>query len=282
MNISVVIPTFNRSHTLKRALDSVLNQTLPAQEVIIIDDGSTDNTGALIQSYQDSLVPIRYFKKDNAGVSSARNLGIEKAVSEWVSFLDSDDEWLPQKLEKQVEFIEQNPGYKAVHGEEVWIRNGVRVNPHKKHKKYGGRIFKNCLPLCAISPSTIMIHKSVLEKTGLFRTDYPACEDYDLWLKLTCQYEVGFIEIPIIKKYGGHADQLSHQFKAMDAWRVQSLHFILQERSQFLNSEELALTQEVLLKKAEILIKGYEKHGHQDKAQEMRDLCDLYNHPSQT
>lgn len=134
MVFSIIIPTFNRSALLKRALISVYQQTFSDFEVIIVDDGSTDDTANMIrQEFPDA----HYYYQLNEGVSSARNKGLDVAKGEWIAFLDSDDEWLPKKLEKQLALLEQNPAEKICHTEEIWIRNGVRVNQMKKHKKKG-------------------------------------------------------------------------------------------------------------------------------------------------
>ena len=149
-NVSVVIPTFNRGHTLNRAIDSVLGQTLLPSEIIVIDDGSTDGTEELISKEYSS---VSYIKTKNKGVSAARNLGMKAAESDWFAFLDSDDQWLPHKLEKQFECLSCSGDFRLVHCDELWIRKGKRVNPKAKHQKQGGYIFEQCLSMCAISPS---------------------------------------------------------------------------------------------------------------------------------
>jgi len=257
LRISVVIPTYNRAHTLLRALNSVLAQTRLPNEIFVIDDGSTDNTLGILKPFIEAKKVI-YLKTPNRGVSHARNRGIARATGEWVAFLDSDDEWLADKLQKQIDFIKQNPAIEIVHGEEIWIRKGKRVNPKKKHQKFGGDIFLKCLPLCLISPSAVMIKKDLFAKVGTFREDYPVCEDYDLWLRITAQFEVGFIDEPIIKKYGGHDDQLSHKFKAMDYWRAKSLFEVYQAPT--LCDQKRTAVREELERKCDILLKGYQKY----------------------
>lgn len=254
--VSVIIPTFNRAHSLNKAIDSVLSQTYKDFELIIIDDGSTDDTSQILKAYQD----ISIFKTENNGVSKARNIGIQKAKGKWISFLDSDDVWLKDKLMKQVDFAKQNPSINLIHGEEIWIRNGKRVNPKFKHQKGGGDQFIPSLKLCAISPSTVMLKKELLMKMGLFREDYPCCEDYDLWLKITSQNDVGFIDDFLIEKYGGHKDQLSQKYKAMDYWRVKSIDWVLNNIE--LNTDKKQAALDGLFNKCKILIKGYEKHGN--------------------
>ena len=182
MIISVVIPTYNRRDLLNRALLSVFAQGLLPTEIIVIDDGSTDGTALMIAKEFPS---VRYYRQENVGVSSARNLGIHHAKGDWLAFLDADDEWLPNKLSQQSKALLSTPESKVCHTEEMWIRNGIRVNPAKKYAKTGGWIFNKCLLLCAISPSTVMIHRSVFDAIGVFDTDFPVCEDYDLWLRIT-------------------------------------------------------------------------------------------------
>ncbi len=269
MKISVIIPTYNRETTIERAIESVLNQTQSVDEIIVIDDGSTDNTQERLKKYDQ----IKILKTQNQGVSAARNLGITKASSEWLALLDSDDEWLPHKIESQKEFISKNPQAVCVHGDEVWIRNGKQINQMKKHKKGGGDQFIPSLALCLISPSCVLLSKQVVIELGGFREDFVVCEDYDLWLKLTSRYLVGFIDRPLIKKYGGHQDQLSHKYFAMDYYRVKSIAWILENRE--LTPEKRSAAQEMLLKKCFILIKGYKKHNHQDK---LREIEKLKNH----
>jgi GT2 family glycosyltransferase len=261
IKISVVIPTFNRCELLRRALLSVFSQTLLPTEVTVIDDGSTDDTQAMVNN---EFPAVNYYRQENCGVSSARNLGIHHATGDWLAFLDSDDEWLPEKLSRQTVALAANPESKVCHTEELWIRNGVRVNPAKHYAKKGGWIFTHCLPLCAMSPSTVMIHRSVFTDIGLFDTNLPACEDYDLWLRITANYPVFLIEEPQIKKYGGHEDQLSQQFWGMDRFRINALQKIV-DTGQLSNDNQQAAVS-MLLKKAEIYLNGLTKRGKTEEA----------------
>ena len=255
--ISVIIPTYNRASVIQRAVNSVYGQSFGDWELILVDDGSTDQTHKLLKAFrQDSR--FRYFKTENRGVSSARNLGLKQARGEWIAFLDSDDEWLPKKLEKQIQKARENPCFSIIHGDEIWIRRGVRVNPMKKHQKRGGDLFSQAVQLCCISPSTVFIKKNLFNKVGLFRVTLPVCEDYDLWLRITSRYSVGYIDDFLIKKYGGHSDQLSGKYKAMDYWRVLSLHNCL--CSIQLSAEKRVQASVELHRKGNILLKAYRKH----------------------
>ena len=269
--ISVIIPTYNRLHTIPRAIDSIRNQSYPHWELIIVDDGSTDGTEDWIHHQQKDLISsgkMRYMRIDRGGVSRARNTGIERSRGEWLAFLDSDDEWLPEKLSMQIKHAQLNSQDLILHGEEIWFRHGRRVNSCKQHKKFGGRIFSNCVPLCLISPSTVMIHRSIFIEVGLFREDFPVCEDYELWLRMTSQFNVSFLEKPLIIKYGGHEDQLSRSFKAMDYWRTKAL-FPYLRNTNITDSEKRQVAQ-CLVSKASILLKGYEKHKNWKNYEEVQ------------
>ncbi len=253
--ISVIIPTYNREVTLERAIKSVLAQTHRNFELIVIDDGSTDNTSLIIDRYSGK---IRYFSKLHAGVSSARNFGLEKSEGTWVAFLDSDDYWLSKKLERQLEYLTNHPGMMIVQTEEQWIRNGVPVNPMKKHKKYSGWIFRYCLPLCIVSPSAVLIHQKVFNDVGVFDESFPVCEDYDLWLRIAIRYQIGLIPEKLIIKTGGHTDQLSREYWGMDRFRVRALEKVL---GKDLTIGQRKLVLEEIVKKLTILSKGREKHN---------------------
>ena len=257
--ISVIIPTFNRRHVLPRALRSVVAQDIDVPvEVIVVDDGSVDGTSDDIGS---EFPQVRYLVQENRGVSSARNVGIRAARGEWIALLDSDDAWLPDKLAVQLEALEAATEYRVCHTEEIWIRNGVRVNPMKKHKKVGGWIYERCLPLCCISPSSVMIHRSIWDDVGVFDETLPACEDYDLWLRICAREPVLFVDRALVQKYGGHDDQLSRQYWGMDRFRIQALENIL--ATEVLSPAQRVLTLSMMIRKLEILINGAKKRENQ-------------------
>ncbi|MCU7932941.1 MAG: glycosyltransferase [Candidatus Thiodiazotropha sp. (ex Codakia rugifera)] len=271
MLVSVVIPSYNRAHTLPRALDSVLTQSYTPLEVIVVDDGSSDETPVLMNNQYRQC---RYIHQPNLGVSSARNLGIEKSQGEWIAFLDSDDCWKPDKLQRQAEALGKSPGCRLCHTEEIWIRNGVRVNQMHKHTKSGGHIFQCCLPLCVISPSSVVLHRSLFDEYGLFDTELPACEDYDLWLRICAQEAVLFVDEPLIEKYGGHDDQLSHRHWGMDRFRVYALQKLLD--NQCLEDGDRLATIKTLVKKCAILAQGAEKRGYFERAAYYRGIEQRY------
>lgn len=258
MSITVVIPTYNRAQFLPRALQSVRNQTLPADEIIVIDDGSTDNTARLVCN---SFPEVSLLHTENHGVSHARNYGIQAAHGDWIALLDSDDEWLPDKLAKQIAALEREKNFKLCHCDEKWVRNGQHLNQKKIHKKYGGWIFERCLPLCVISPSAALIHISVFKDIGLFDENLPACEDYDFWLRATVRYPVLFLPETLIVKYGGHADQLSQKHWGMDRFRVQALEKAVNHGD--LNPDYRSAALHMLIEKLTVLVQGAVKRDNQ-------------------
>ena len=272
MQISVVIPTYNRLHSLIIAIESVYSQSSAVEEIIVVDDGSTDSSADEIsQRFPD----IKLIQQPNRGVSAARNAGIRLASFDWIALLDSDDSWLPEKIcsIRQAKILQ--PEYLLFHSDEIWIRHGVRVNAMKKHLKSGGWIFENCLPLCVISPSAVVFHRSLLASCGYFDESLPACEDYDLWLKICHQYPVCYIDKPLVTRYGGHQDQLSARYWGMDRFRIRSLRQLLQRNVLCKQHHQAAVS--ILMRKLEILLKGARKRGNQKVIDEFTPMLDQIN-----
>ena len=268
--VSVIIPTYNRAEKVVRAISSVLNQTFSDFEVIVIDDGSDDGTEKAVARLKG---PIKYLVHSaNLGVSAARNTGIKHSNAPFIAFLDSDDHWLPEKLNVQMKFFETNSQMVACQTEEIWIRNGRRVNPRKIHLKPSGDIFAPSLKLCLVSPSAVMLRRSVLDEVGLFDESLPACEDYDLWLRIACRHPVHLIDEPLIIKEGGHEDQLSARYKGMDRFRIESLEKLI--RSGMLNESQFKATMEVLKMKCRIYGNGCIKRGKQEEGERYLELPD--------
>ncbi len=241
------------------------------EALIIVDDGSADETEELVSRWRQENQPgftVIYEKAANRGVSAARNRGARLAQTEWLAFLDSDDEWLPEKLEKQILLADD---FSLIHAQENWIRNGRAVQQPKKYLKSGGRIFKRCVDLCFISPSSVLIRKDLFEKMNGFREDFPVCEDYELWLRIAALENIGYIEEPLLNKYGGHADQLSMGYKAMDYFRAKALHPFLD--SADLLPHESEHVAKALFQKCEILISGYNKYNQFENLSEVQAWC---------
>lgn len=265
--ISVIIPTYNRVSVIQRALDSVFRQTFPPTEVIVIDDGSMDETAAMITT---NYPAVRLLSQKNMGISAARNAGIRMAKADWLALLDSDDEWLADKLQQQMQALQENPHYLFCHTNETWIRNGLQVKQMKKHHKYGGHIFRHCLPLCVISPSSAIIHRSVFAKVGLFDETLPVCEDYDMWLRICARYPVLFLDSELIIKYGGHADQLSRRYWGMDRFRIRALEKILSDPELSVEHKKTAFN--TMREKLQIVLKGARKYQNHELVSKFEPL----------
>lgn len=256
---SVVLPTYNRASLLPRAILSILNQNYSSFDLWIVDDGSEDTTLSVLEKlHHPKKDLIHYIKIKHSGVSMARNTGVDRSKGEWIAFLDSDDEWLEDKLSRQAEHIQTNPHLPLIHGDEIWYKKGRRINPGKKHHKYSGRIFHHCLSLCLISPSSVVIKRTLFDEMGGFDPDFPVCEDYDLWLRITSLHQVGLVRHPLIIKHGGHKDQLSQKYKGMDYWRILALHRVLKERT-LPSRDRQAICQEII-RKGNILQRGLERN----------------------
>ena len=211
-----------------------------------------------------SLFPeINYFIEKKRGVSAARNKGILESKSKWIAFLDSDDAWKPTKLEKQMEYSVFNQDkYRIIHTDETWYRNKKFLNQLKKHKKSGGNIFKNSLQLCCISPSSVVLKKQIFDDYGLFDENLEVCEDYDMWIRITSKEEVGFLDSPLVLKYGGHSDQLSKKFWGMDRFRIKSLEKNL-KNEHFSKSQKINVL-DTLIEKLTIVSDGALKRGNKE------------------
>jgi len=259
--VSVILPTFNRAWTLKDAIDSVLSQDYPHIELIVIDDGSKDNTQELLEVYENEITVL---KQKNRGVSAARNAGIKNSTGEFIALLDSDDAWDKRKISCQVEFFRHNPKTLICQTEEIWIRDGKRVNPKVKHKKPSGMIFEPSLDLCLVSPSAVMMKKELFERKGYFNEEFTVCEDYDLWLRISSTIPVYLIDKPYTIKRGGHKDQLS-LFHSQDKFRIRSLETLLKSGS--LTHDQAAKAKKVFKKKCTIYGNGCIKRGRKEEGE---------------
>jgi glycosyltransferase involved in cell wall biosynthesis len=255
--VSVIIPTFNRALKVARAVTSVLYQNFTDYEIIVVDDGSSDETAETLGRFCYRVTRLTHAK--NRGVSAARNTGIKASRSPFIAFLDSDDYWLPNKLKDQMAFFESHPEAVACQTQELWIRNGRRVNPRNKHLKAGGVIFEASLRLCLVSPSSVMVRRFLFDEVGLFDETFPVCEDYDLWLRISCKYPIHLIDRNLVIKEGGAPDQLSRSVKGMDRFRIRSLVRLI--KSGQLDGKQAEAALSALSVKTEIYGRGCLKRG---------------------
>ncbi|MGQ7845523.1 glycosyltransferase family 2 protein [Granulosicoccus sp. 3-233] len=263
-SVSVIIPTHNRWESLPTAIDSVLAQSDPVHELFVVDDGSTDGTADKVRQHYPT---VKLICQRNHGVSHARNRAIEQASGAWIALLDSDDRWYADKIARQLDALQDSPQLRLCHCDEHWLRNGKRINPRHKHRKRGGEIFEHCLPLCCISPSAVLIHRSLFAEVGLFDEDLPACEDYDLWLRICAREPVLYVDEALLEKTGGHADQLSQRYPAMDQYRLQALASLL--RSAPLTQNQRQQAQDMFEQKLRIFCNGARKRGRDEAVASM-------------
>lgn len=265
--VSIILPTYNRAEFIGAALDSVFAQTYENWELIIIDDGSTDSTTEVLEQYNDSR--LRYIYQENQGVSGARNTGIGQCAGDVIALLDSDDEWLPKKLETQLAYMEQH-NFEICQTEEIWVRKGKRVNQPAKYAKPEGWFFDQSVEMCLISPSCTMFTRACWDEIGPFDVSMPSCEDYDMWLRACHTYPVGLVREKLTIKHGGRQDQLSVHVPCADLYRIRALIKILQCGKLDANQEALALKE--LATKVDIYRQGCEKRGKSDESEQVWNL----------
>jgi glycosyltransferase involved in cell wall biosynthesis len=270
--VSIVIPTYNRAAEVQRAIQSVRAQTFTDYELIVVDDGSTDGTEKVLSALQ---CPLKYIRQENRGVSVARNRGIAESTSPLIAFLDSDDAWLPEKLARQTASWDPDDPHFVIHTDEIWLRNGARVNQRSKHRKQGGRFFERALERCLISPSSVLISRTLLDETGWFDEDLPAAEDYDLWLRMTAFHTVTYIDEALVVKHGGHDDQLSRNTPAIDRFRIVAIEKILKQPRLPSPYRRAAVAE--LVRKCHIVAAGCQKRGKNEEARYYRELARAYN-----
>jgi glycosyltransferase involved in cell wall biosynthesis len=270
MRISVIIPTYNRADFLDDCIRSVLDQSMPPEEIIVVDDGSTDSTPMFLDRFEPFLKIIR---QENKGVSAARNCGILAAQNDWLAFLDSDDLWLPQKLARQCDLLSRQKEYKICYTDEEWRKNGHWMNPGKRHKKYSGWIYQKCLPLCIISPSSALIHGSVFRTIGLFDERFPACEDYDLWLRISSRFPIYFLDEKLIVKRAGQWPQLSKQH-SLDKYRILALEKSIKDGG--LSADQSRATRKMLSRKCDVYAMGCLKRGKASEATWAESIKKIY------
>lgn len=274
--VSVIIPTFNRSHLLERAVASVFSQSVQCSELIIIDDGSTDDTQELLDNLSCSAkFSFRVYHQPNRGPAAARNLGVHKATFPFIAFLDSDDHWHKQKIAIQYKNLVGSSDFRISHTREKWLRRGRHLNQKKKHIPQHGNIFNHCLQLCGVGMSTVMMEKSLFDEVGLFDELLPCCEDYDLWLRISSRFPFLLIENPLTVKEGGREDQVSVQYSlGMDHLRIYSLRKLLD--SDMLDCHQHFMALEELKKKITIFGTGCLKHNKIEVGQFYLDLIPVY------
>jgi glycosyltransferase involved in cell wall biosynthesis len=229
--VSVIIPAYNSARYLLDAIDSVFAQTYKDLEVIVIDDGSTDNTKEILEPYMDRII---FLQQANSGPSKARNLGIQRSSGEYLAFLDADDIWYPEKMERQIGMFLENPQYMLVHSNAL-VKAEDNSQPDKfwfdsKKRVKSGKVFSDLLAECFIILSSVIIKRQCLDKTGIFDTNVEPWEGYDLWLRFAYSYQIGFISNPLFVRrlhssnlfYSNLSREILGYIKIMEKWEVQT------------------------------------------------------------
>jgi glycosyltransferase involved in cell wall biosynthesis len=260
--VSVIIPTYNRRAMVREAIDSVLAQSFRAFELIVVDDGSTDPTDQELSQRTDDR--IRFHRIEHRGPAAARNCGVELANAPMIAFLDSDDLWAPDKLERQVAFMRANPACAISQTDEIWIRDGRRVNPGTRHRKRAGDIFIDSLRTCLISMSATMMRADLFRSLGGFDEIMSAAEDYDLWLRILIDHEAGLLDEPLVTRRGGRPDQTSAATPALDRFRILALAKLLAEER--LSAARRIAIAEVLAEKCRIYAGGLRRRDRIEAA----------------
>jgi glycosyltransferase involved in cell wall biosynthesis len=273
--VSVIIPVFNREKLICEAVDSVLHQTYPHWELLIADDGSTDNTLSVLEKYKKypriRVLPLKHC--GNPG--QVRNSAVKDATGKWLAFLDSDDLWMKEKLEKQLLFLSRHRDFRFIHTLERWERNGKVVSQaHRKHEKEGD-LFRTSLGKCEIGPSTVIMERDLYQHYGGFRNDLEICEDYEFWLRITAENPVAYLDEELVVKKGGHDDQLSTKYGFIEIFKIDALRYLVDEN--WFEGEKMILARDELARKCRIYSKGCRKRGKEKEAQEFESLYFFYS-----
>ncbi len=274
--VSVIIPTYNRSEYLSRALESIRRQTVKCGEIIVVDDGSTDQTASVVESFSlRCTVDVNYLWQENRGPAAARNSGISVARYPYIAFLDSDDHWNKKKLELQFAAMNENPEYWISHTREKWFRNGKHLNQKKFHIPRHGNIFDHCLLLCGVGMSTVMLKKELFSIVGNFDESLRCCEDYDFWLRVSCRFLFYLVDLPLTVKEGGRVDQVSWVYRVgMDKLRIQAITNLVD--SGILHKDQVQAALLELEKKCTVYGNGCIKHGKKEEGKSFLKLIERY------
>ncbi len=277
-DVSVVVPTFNRWPMAGEAIDSVMAQREVSFELIVVDDGSTDETSTRLAELRRGFRvgvrhPLRILRTENHGAAAARNRGVAAVCAPLVAFLDSDDLWAPDKLKCQLRQMRQNPGCVISQTDEIWMRNGILVNPGRRHRKRRGDFFIDSLRTCLISPSAVIMRTSVFRELGGFDEDMGAAEDYDLWLRVLLEFQVELMPEPLVIRRAGHPGQLSATVPAIDRFRILALLKLLLRDD--LNPQRREAVCDAVIEKCGIYGNGAARRGHATEARFVAGLTQM-------
>ena len=290
--ISVIIPVYNRLNLLKEAVESVINQKFIDFELIIVDDCSEDDIKRAVETVPlIENIRLKYLRlqKHSGMPGFVRNFGCKIAEGKYIAFLDSDDLWLPDKLEKQIALFSCNSevsgsGFGSrlkdefmqnkisiCHTREIWQRGGKIVSQSSQRQKREGDIFADSLLKCVIGPSTVMMERELFEKHGGFREDIEIAEDYELWLRITENTPVAYIDQPLVIKRAGDWQQLSEKYGQIEIFRINALKQLVEK--SFFKPDNMVLAKKVLSEKCRIYAAGCRKRGKDEEAFLYEDIA---------
>ncbi|UCF99790.1 MAG: glycosyltransferase family 2 protein, partial [Spirochaetaceae bacterium] len=238
--------------------------------------GSTDGTDKFcLNQLRENPDTFRYLNLSHTGLpGKVRNAGAREAEGEYLAFLDSDDLWKPEKLSRQIAFFEEHPKIQICHTREIWQRGDRIVSQAGQKHRRSGYIFADSLKKCIIGPSTVMMRRELFEEFGGFREDLEIAEDYELWLRISAKYPVGYIDEPLVIKRGGHPGQLSEKYGQIEIFRIRALLRNLEEGTFTGEQRELAARE--LVRKCRIYAIGCEKRGKSEEAGRYREIAGRY------
>ncbi len=307
--VSVVIPVYDRPELLAEAVASVLAQTIVPLEIVVVDDGSSvpvDATtlaeaardlmerGWTVQGLigrssaaphadgfaaagrasadepQPELIVVRLPHSGFPG--KARNAGVEAARGGLIAFLDSDDLWMPARLERQLACLKAKAGTRLVHTRELWLREGREVSQSGQVHARLGDVFADSLRKCVIGPSTVLIEKSLLAELGGFREDIEVAEDYELWIRLAAREMVGYVDEKLVVKRAGGWDQLSEKYGMIEGFRIAALEAIV--ASSALPPSRMEAARAELSRKYRVFAAGARKRGRNAEADDLERKAD--------
>jgi glycosyltransferase involved in cell wall biosynthesis len=272
--LTIILPTYNRLPLLKNAVTSVIGQHYRRFQLIVVDDGSSDGTGNYVQKL-NNIENLGYVQIPHCGLpGKVRNAGARLAKGDYLAFLDSDDLWKPEKLARQIAYFEEHPEYRICHTREIWQRGEKIVSQAGQKHRRSGNIFADALKKCIIGPSTVMMRRELFEEFGGFREDLEIAEDYELWLRITARYPVGYVDEPLVIKRGGHADQISEKYGQIEIFRIKALLSNLEQGS--FRGEQRGLAARELVRKCRIYARGCEKRGKGEEARRYRGIARRY------
>lgn len=228
LTVSAVVPAYNTAALLPRCIESILTQTVAVDEVIVVDDGSVDKTREVAESFGPR---VRCISQANKGAAGARNCGIRSATGEWIALLDSDDDWVPNKIERQLEAVRQHPECDFIYSDAtVILPDGSTAENFQADKEAPcGWVFDHLLQSCFVNGSTVMARRSALMEAGLFNESLRCAEDYDLWLRVSRRHQFWFVPEPLAF-YERQAESLTRNDAVMAASQIAVLEPILAER----------------------------------------------------